>query len=134
MMNLFLQNVVESFMRKNAFSGLLYWPVKKTPSSVTKRQVSTSVAKCHQVSPIYLRESMTRVLQEWQGWQGWQVWQVWHFPTWSTKPESWNGINGIKYFFKIYFYYYYFFSAVFFWFNRWFVEPLDPKLYFFVQK
>ena len=34
-MNLFLQNVVESFMRKNAFSGLQGGPVKKNTLYVT---------------------------------------------------------------------------------------------------
>ena len=34
-MNLFLQNVVESFMRKNAFSGLLGGPVKKNTLYIT---------------------------------------------------------------------------------------------------
>ena len=33
-MNLFLQNVVEGFLRKNAFYGLHEWPVKKTSSSL----------------------------------------------------------------------------------------------------
>ena len=46
MMNLFLQNVVESFMRKNAFSGLLGGPVKKN----TLYNVSLIFAKSHEKS------------------------------------------------------------------------------------
>ena len=33
-MNLFLQNVVEGFLRKNAFYGLPIWPVKKNTQYV----------------------------------------------------------------------------------------------------